>query len=526
MNKKIIVDVRHDQVRVALLEEDELAELYIEGEENQRIVGNIYRGKVVNVLPGMQAAFVDIGLEKNAFLYIGDINMDKSVFEFTGLADSSNKVSVKNTSIRNVIREGQEITVQVIKEPIGTKGARVTTHITLPNRYLVLMPTVNYIGVSRRIEDEEERRRLKEIIDEIKPADMGVIIRTAAEGKSKEDFVKDQKFLCRLWDNIKEKEQKGKVPRELHRDESLIYRTARDLFTQDIDRFIINDWDQYQRLIELMDVISPSLKERIEFFDLNEDIFKYYGIDYKIEKAIQKKVWLKNGGYIVIDPTEALTVIDVNTGKFVGKTNLEDTVLKTNLEAAEEIAHQIRLRDIGGIIIIDFIDMELEDHKQKVLEVFKQAFKKDRTRTNVVGITKLGLVEMTRKKARKRLAASLLNPCPYCQGTGKVYSESMMVARVEKELEQLFKDTDVWGAVVEVHPSVAKTWLEDEGQSLDELENALNRKIYISSNHALHIEEVNIRPIDGQDDLEGVLLEYADAVDCVELKKKRIKANS
>ncbi len=514
LTKLIVVDVHNNQIRVAILEDGDLAEFYMEDDDNEVLVGNIYRGKIINVLPGMQAAFVDIGLNKNAFLYVGDINTDKSLFEFKN-ADNKIEHRLKTPSISDVIREGQEITVQVLKEPMGTKGARITTHITLPGRYLVLMPTVNYVGVSRRIDDEEERQRLREIAEKIKPDDMGIIVRTAAKGKDMQDFIHDAELLCRLWDSIKKKEQKGKVPRVLHKDESLVYRTVRDLFTQDIDKFIINDYNQYLRVLELMDVISPHLKSRVNYFDDDKDIFERYGINYKIEKAIQKKVWLKNGGYLVIDPTEALTVVDVNTGKFVGRKNLEDTVLKTNLEAAEEIAHQIRLRDIGGIIIIDFIDMQQEEHRQQVLEALKHALKKDRTKTNVVGLTGLGLIEMTRKKVRNRLSTAFLKPCPYCNGTGKVYSENMIVAKIEKNLEQFFKSYDAWGAVVEVHPAVARFWMDDNGNELDILESTLNKRIYISSNAKFHIEQMKIRPIGEPQDLEGILMEYTDAV-CVD----------
>lgn len=505
MSKKIIVDVQHDQTRVAIIEDGELVEIYMEGEESRGIVGNIYRGKVENVLPGMQAAFVDIGLEKNAFLYVGDITTDKSVFEFPD-EEGATVNEARALSIRDIIKKGQELTVQVLKEPIGTKGARVTTQITLPGRYLVLMPTVNYVGVSRRIEDEDERKRLKDIAEGIKPQGMGVIIRTAAQDKDQEDFLQDIDFLCRLWAKIQGKEWKGKVPRALYEDEDIVYRTIRDFYTPDIDRILINNKEEYEKTLEFADVLFPGLRERMEYFDEPTGIFQYYGIESKIEKAIQKKVWLKNGGYLIIDPTEALTVIDVNTGKFVGSRNLEDTVLKTNLEAAQEIAHQIRLRDIGGIIIIDFIDMGKEESRGKVLEVLNNALKKDRTKTNVVGFTGLGLVEMTRKKVRRRLSSKLLRPCPYCHGTGRVYSENMVVARVEKELEATAK-SPIWGAVIEVHPSVARIWMEDEGKNMDILEKTLDCKIYIKENNSFHIEESKIHSLAGERDAEKFFLE-------------------
>jgi len=495
LDKRIIVDVHYGQFRVAMLEDGELVELYIEDQDSQQILGSIYRGKVVNVLPGMHAAFVDIGIERNAFLYFGDINADKTLFQF----GSGN--SVLELDMRDSIREGKEITVQVVKEAMGTKGARVTTYATLPSRYLVLMPYVNHVGVSRRIESEEERQRLKMIAEQIKPKDMGIIVRTAAEGKQKEDFYPDIEFLCKLWRNIKDKESKSKAPKLVHKDESLIFRAVRDLFTGDVNMFIINNRDQHARVLELIDLIAPSYKNRVFYTDLNGDVFNQYSIDSKIEKAIQKKVWLKNGGYLVIDDAEALTAIDVNTGKFVGKLNLEDTVLKTNLEAAEEIGRQVRLRDIGGIIIIDFIDMIRTEHRERVLNTLKQAFKKDRTKTHIMGFTGLGLVEMTRKKVRQRLASTLVKPCPYCSGTGMVYSEMAVMVRVEKELEKLFEKEALWGAVVEVHPSVARLWMEENGKILEELETALNRRILVKSNPDFHVEESNIKSIHRREDM-------------------------
>jgi len=496
--KQIVVDIHYDQTRVAVLEDGDLVEFYMEDDEKQGLAGNIYRGRVTNVLPGMQAAFVDIGLEKNAFLYAGDINVDNTVFDF---GDKNGGKVIKNISLRDIIREGQEITVQILKEPMGTKGARVTTHVTLPGRYVVLMPTLNYVGVSRRIEDEEERQRLRRIAEAIKPENMGIIVRTAAKGKQAEDLMPDIEVLCRLWEGIKEREKHGEVPRLLHKDESLLYRTVRDIFCSDVDRLIINDYYHYQKVVELVKAISPPLVDRVEYVDAQRNLFEIYGIEEKIEKAIQKKVWLKSGGYIVIDVTEALTVIDVNTGKFVGKANLEDTAFRTNLEAAEEIAHQIRLRDIGGIIIIDFIDMSEEEHKKKVLEVLEQALKKDRTKTNLIGLTGLGLVELTRKKVRPRLSTAFLKPCPYCNGTGRVYSEATVIAKIEKELERLFSVHDAWGALVEVHPCVARAWEEDK-EALEQLETTFKKKICIRADDNLHVEDSRIQLLKGPGDLE------------------------
>lgn len=402
--------------RVALLEDGELAELYIERPDSERMAGNIYRGKVSSVLPGMQAAFVDIGYEKNAFLYAGDVIAKKEYTE-----DEEDAIQyVKGCNICELLRSGQELTVQVVKEPIGSKGPRVTTNITLPGRHLVLLPDADYTGVSRRIENESERSKLKKIAENLKPKGMGLIVRTASEGMNEEDFTSDLNFLLKLWESIRKKQRGGRVPRCIHKDPNLVYRAVRDLFTRDINKFIINDRRQYNKVLELVDMISPILKYRVEYFSKNYNLFEYYQLETKIVRVLSRKVWLKSGGYLVIDKTEALTVIDVNTGKYVGGRNLEDTVLKTNLEAAGEIAKQLRLRDIGGIIIIDFIDMHEHQHQQMVLDALRNALKKDRVKTAVVGMTGLGLIEMTRKKVKQELSTVLSMDCPHCGGTGKM----------------------------------------------------------------------------------------------------------
>lgn len=415
--KEIVIDVKSENTSVALLEDKELAELYVEKHNNQSIVGNIYKGKVENVLPGMQAAFVNIGIEKNVFLYVKDAipNTYFGEDEESEYADKFN-----NVSISDFLKVGQEITVQVVKEPISTKGARVTTHITLPGRFIVLMPTVEYTGISRRIENEQERDRLKELAGQLKPENMGIIIRTAAEGCTEEELKEDIHFLSKLWENIKQQQQNGPVPRIIHKDINIVYRTVRDMFTNDIDRFIINQKDEYDKLVQVVGLLSKDLAKRVEYFDKDYEIFEYFDIKSKISKLLTRKVWLKSGGYLIIDQTEALTVVDVNTGKFVGSIDLKDTVLKTNVEAAREIAKQLRLRDIGGIIIIDFIDMHEKQHEEVVLEALKNSLKKDRTKSNVLGITHLGLVEMTRKKVRKRIDSAFLSPCPHCNGEGKI----------------------------------------------------------------------------------------------------------
>lgn len=416
MESEIIVDVGSCGTRIALLEDGKLAELFIEKTSDESIVGNIYRGKVTDVLPGMQAAFVDIGMDKNAFLYVDDavplgepVDCEKPV-----------KTVHSDLKIEYLLKAGQEITVQVIKDPIGTKGPRVTTNISLPGRYLVLVPDSGYIGVSQKIEDGSERLRLRNLLMDIRPEGMGLIARTAAEGRDKSDFERDLQYLLELWERIRRQEVKGKVPRIMYRDLGLIYKIVRDLFTHNVKKLVINNREEYEKVLEFIQMISPSLKLRVECYEKEYGLFEYYQVESDIARALSRKIWLKSGGYLVFDQTEALTVVDVNTGKYTGKKDLEDTVLKTNIEAAVEIARQLRLRDIGGIIIIDFIDMKKTEHRQLVISELKNALKRDRTKTAVVGLTNLGLVEMTRKKVHKSLALSMKALCPMCGGTGRV----------------------------------------------------------------------------------------------------------
>lgn len=491
MVNEIIVDIGLEESRVALLEDKELVEIYVERPHHERLVGNIYRGRVSSVLPGMQAAFIDIGYEKNAFLYVGDAIVQKEFVE-----EDEVYQDFKGYNIEELLRPGQEITVQVIKEPIGTKGPRVTTHITLPGRQLVLLPNADYVGISRRIEEENERSRLKKMAEKLKPKGMGLIVRTAYEGRNSEDFSNDLNFLLKLWEKIKQKEKGGPTPRCIHKDLSLIYRAVRDMFTWSTDKFIINDRQEYAKVLELVEMISPAMKLRVEYFSKNIDLFEYYQIEPKISKALARKIWLKCGGYIVIDLTEALTVIDVNTGKYVGGSNLEETVLKTNIEAAKEIAKQLRLRDIGGIIVIDFIDMKEYSHQQAVLDTLKQALRKDRTKTTVVGMTGLGLIEMTRKKVRQVLSSVMLSECPYCDGTGKILSPESIARNVEKEINRYFTQTIANAIQVEVHPSVAVILTGVDGQSLQRMEKTFNKRILVKASDSVKHEEIKIKEID------------------------------
>lgn len=408
MSNKILINKDTTKTRVAILEDDDLAEIYIDDENIKNSVGNIYVGKVCRVLPGMQAAFVDIGASKNAFLYVKDAISEEEI-------EKNSDVDLK---ISDVLKVGQIIIVQVVKEAIGTKGARVTKHITLPGRHLILLPNSNYIGVSKRIEDESTKNDLVHAAQKVKPDNMGLIIRTIACDDTCYDFSDDVKFLLNLWNDILKKSTKGNVPRCIYNDTDIIKKVLRDYFGSNVDKLIVNDLAAYEEALSFVSLISPSLKAKIHYNPT--DLFELYSINHSIKNALNKKVWLKCGGYLLIEETETLTVIDVNTGKFVGKNNFEDTVLKTNLEAANEIAKQIRLRDIGGIIIIDFIDMADTNNQNTLIDAMNDALKKDRTKTTVIGMTKLGLLEMTRKKIRRKLSAILQDNCPLCNGTGKV----------------------------------------------------------------------------------------------------------
>ncbi|MEW6276226.1 MAG: Rne/Rng family ribonuclease [Bacillota bacterium] len=485
MFKEIVIHTGEEETKVAVLEDDALVEVYIERSFAQKLVGNIFKGRVENVLPGMQAAFVDIGLEKNAFLYVEDALAPRAWNGNHGEA---------TTNISAVLRRGQEIIVQVVKAPIGTKGPRVTTHVTLPGRYLVLMPTMDYIGVSRRIGSEKERERLKSLAGRVKPEGMGLIVRTVAENVDEGDLQQDVSILTQLWKKILSRAKNSPAPSLIHRDLELSQRILRDLFTEDVDRLIVDSRYEYEKIMDILEIISPRLRAKV-VLEMRNNIFKDYGIDQEIEKALKRKVWLKSGGYLVIDQTEALTAIDVNTGKFVGSVDLEDTVLKTNCEAAIELARQVRLRNIGGIIIVDFIDMQKEENRRRVLEVLEEEFKKDKTKTNILGITSLGLLELTRKKVRPSLAEVLQRPCPYCDGRGKVLSEETVGIHIKNLIYDLAGRTTADTILVEAHPHVAARLIGSGGTNLRDLERQTGKHIYIRGSQAQHIESVLIRPL-------------------------------
>lgn len=495
MLKEIIVHVFEGETRVAVMENQQLVEIFIERAVDHRLVGNIYKGRVENVLPGMQAAFVNIGLEKNAFLYVEDAIPLRQSDEEPGKTRGEPRVN-----IGNVLKVGQDILVQITKEPIGTKGARVTTHITIPGRYLVLMPTVDYIGISRRIENEEERERIKNLAEKVKPAGMGLIVRTVAEGVGEEQLELEVRGLVKLWKRIQQRSQVGPSPQLIHKELELIQRILRDIFTDDVDRLLINSRWAYKKVQEWLEIESPNLKNKV--FLVEQDLFEKYGLDLELDRALKRKVWLKCGGYLVIDQTEALTVIDINTGKYVGSTNLADTVLKTNLEAAVEIPRQLRLRNIGGIIIIDFIDMDNPEDQAQVLKTLEMELSKDKTRSKILGLTQLGLVEMTRKKVQQGLDSILQRACPYCEGKGRVLSEETVMIQAKKRIMALAELTDAPVILVEAYPTVASLLIGSGGSQLRELERRTGKQLIIKGVEGFHLENFQVRGIFAQREID------------------------
>lgn len=491
MSNELLVNVTKQECRVALLEGGQVVEFYIERKGESSFVGNIYKGKVVKVLRGMQACFVDIGLEKAAFLYVDDIKGGlMELYPFLEVEEETEiipKLDFKDASIEELVQEGQELLVQVAKDPIGTKGARVTSRITLPGRYVVLMPGMEHIGISRKIENEEKRKELRELAARIKPQGFGIIMRTVSEDATEEEIEKDLNFLLLLWDNIQKKKDKLHAPQLIHSEFDLVLRSLRDFMNQNVDRLIIDNPTEWQRLKEFAQVYFPKIADKIELYEGEEPLFDAFGVEVDLQRALERKIWLKSGGYIVIDQTEAMTVIDVNTGKFVGKENLEDTILRTNLEAVKEIAYQIRLRNIGGIILIDFIDMEKEENRQRVLNAMAEAMKKDRAKTNIYNITELGIVQMTRKRTRESLEQILCDSCPYCEGKGRIKTAKTVAYEILRKLRYmpLKQGSEI---TVTAHPQVADLLTDEERDSIEEIENFKKIRVVVKKDNLIHQE--------------------------------------
>lgn len=501
MSAEILINVRPQETRVAYVEGGILTDFKIERKTSPTLVGSIHRGKVIRVLPGMQAAFVDIGLEKAAFLYVGDIRPDLEEGYGDGdrdlplVSDDEQEQMPESPKvpIQDLLNEGQHILVQVAKDPIGTKGARLTTHISLPGRFVVYLPTVRHLGISRRIESEQERDRLKAIVNKVNSSG-GVIVRTAAEGASEESLKTDIEYLDRLSKEVLKNYEKKKNSGLIHQEIDVELRALRDMMNEDVSSVWVDDSEVHKRVVKFVSQLMPKYKQNITFYEEKKPLFDLYGIDLEISRSMDRKIWLKSGGYIVIDEAEALVVIDVNTGKYVGKRDLEDTILKTNLEAVKEIAHQLRIRNCGGIIIVDFIDMEKESHKEKVLNLMAEELQRDRARTNIISMSPLGLVEMTRKRIRPSLIKTLCEPCSYCDGKGYNKRKSTIANELFRELERDLpqlenKKTNV---VVHCHSEVVDWIYEVEGETLAFIEEKIGRSVTFKIEASYHVEQYEV----------------------------------
>jgi ribonuclease G len=489
MNKDLIVSSTPQETKVALLEDGAVAEFFIEREAHRGVVGNIYKGRVTRVLPGMQSAFVDLGLERDAFLYVADVfeDLDENLL--------SPEEQVRNAPIEERLQEGQEVLAQVVKEPLGTKGARITTHVSLPGRYLVFMPTVEHVGVSRKIVDDEERRRLKSMLKEIRQerGGGGFIARTAGLGRSREDFDRDARYLTRTWDEVRAVSCRQAAPVLLHRELGLVQRLLRDILSDNVGAIRLDSDRDYQGTLELVRELQPELASRVHRFEKG-NILEEHGVTTALERALRSKVWLDSGGYIVINQTEALVAVDVNTGRYTGKNKLEETILKTNLEAVKELVRQIRLRDLGGIIVVDFIDMEERKSRQKVMAALEQELSHDRSPSKLLSVNEFGLVILTRKRVKQSLERILCQPCPYCVGSGMIKSVATVCSEIYDEVKKLAPDMRGQALLLRVNPEVARALSGEEAGVLKNLSQLVGAEIVVQADPLLHQEQFDVVP--------------------------------
>jgi ribonuclease G len=544
MNKEMIISANGHETRVAILEDDQLAELFVEREQNRGVVGNVYKGRVSKVLPGMQSSFVDIGLERDGFLYVSDVIANLDEYEDddekpngangSNGADGSKGLGANGAEgatgssapperrgrgrdrrdrddrdrgpepkIEELLKESQDVIVQVAKEPLGTKGARLTCHVTLPGRFLVFMPTVDHIGISRKIDSRDERARLRGIVREFREQHNfsgGVIIRTAASSRSKEDILADLNYFYKIWVDMRQRGEQRRSPVTVYQEPSLVAKLLRDLLTDDYSAIRIDHPVEYQRALEFIGRIMPNLANRVKRYDKDFPIFEEYGVQAELDKALRSKVWLKSGGSIVINQTEALVAIDVNTGRYVGKKTagrLEDTIIKTNLEAAKEIVRQIRLRDLGGIIVCDFIDMEEKKNRQKVFQAVEQELRKDRAPSKALQVSDFGLVIVTRKRVKQSLERVLTEPCPYCTGAGTIKSSATVCYEILSEVRKVGSDLDGPGVLLRVNPDIARALQEEERGVLKDLKQMLQRDVIVKPDVHLHHEQFDVMSIGG-----------------------------
>ena len=508
MNTDILINAAPYENRIALVEDGDLLEFYLERPSEKGLVGNIYFGRVVRVLPGMQAAFVDIGLERTGFLYVDDIHVSATGMEqiVTGQEQVCSRTNVmprevcsghkeRNNSgpcISELLKEGEEILVQISKEPIGTKGARLTCHITLPCRNLVFMPLTDHIGISRKISDETVRERLRQKIEKLRPPGTGFIVRTVAENVSEGELEADMEFLLLLWDDIKTRTASARAPSLVYKDLDIVLRSVRDLFTDEIRELIVDSPEAHRRLLSFVKTFAPNLRQKITLYEGELPLFESRGIEVEINRALDKKVWLRSGGYIVIETTEALTVIDVNTGRYVGKNDLSETIFKTNMEAVKEIAYQLRLRNIGGIIIIDFIDMDSPRHREELFAAFQEAMRKDKSRVNILKLSEFGLVQMTRKRSCDSLSQMLCEPCFYCGGDGFIKSQRTICYEIFRRITRNATKVGGSNVTIKVHPRVADMLLSEEAANIEQLEKETGKRFLIIPVPDIHIKRYEI----------------------------------
>ncbi|MEB7883763.1 ribonuclease G [Serratia fonticola] len=489
MTAELLVNITPSETRVAYIDGGILQEIHIEREAKRGIVGNIYKGRVSRVLPGMQAAFVDIGLDKAAFLHASDIMPHTECVA----GDEQKNFSVRD--IAELVRQGQDLMVQVVKDPLGTKGARLTTDITLPSRYLVFMPGAAHVGVSQRIESEAERERLKRAVAGYCDDLGGFIIRTAAEGIGEEELAQDASFLKRLWTKVMERKKRNQTKYKLYGELALAHRILRDFAGAALDRIRVDSRLTHDQLVEFTGEYIPDITNKLELYTGSQPIFDLYDVENEIQRALERKVELKSGGYLIIDQTEAMTTVDINTGAFVGHRNLDETIFNTNIEATQAIARQLRLRNLGGIIIIDFIDMNNDEHRRRVLHSLELALSKDRVKTTINGFSQLGLVEMTRKRTRESIEHVLCNDCPTCQGRGTVKTVETVCYEIMREIVRVHHAYDSDRFLVYASAAVGEALKSEESHALAEVEIFVGKQV-----------KVQIEPLYSQEQFDVVMM--------------------